>query len=96
MKAIKIALLYWLQRALRLFCPHSNNEGARRCHAPVCPTCALWMRVHGLLSALCGIQAIYKVRKCDLCFEPLADQSQQSTVHLACAERENARAELLA
>jgi hypothetical protein len=87
-KAIKIALLYWLQQALRAFCPHSNSAESHRCHFPVCPTCALWMRAEDALSKLCGMQAIYKIRKCDLCFEPLS--KGESGVHSACAERENA------
>jgi hypothetical protein len=90
-KAIKIAILYWLQQALRLFCPHDHCVESQRHHALVCPTCALAVRVKDRLSELCGMQAIYKIRKCDLCFDPLDDQGQKSGVHLACAERENAR-----
>jgi hypothetical protein len=91
-KAIKIALLYWSQQALRLFCPHSNNVGARNCHVAVCPTCALWMRLNNTLSSLCGMQAIYNIRKCGLCHEPLSKREDSAGVHLSCAERENALA----
>jgi predicted amidophosphoribosyltransferase len=94
-KAFKIALLYWLQQALRGFCPHPNNEGSRRCYAPVCPTCALRMRVDNALSSTCGMQALYQLRKCELCREPLSKGESDAgfDVHSACAERENARAE---
>jgi hypothetical protein len=88
-KAIKIALLYWLQQALRLFCPHSHHIESLRIQASVCPTCGLARTIHNRLGELCGMQAIYKIRKCDLCFEPLSDR--ETGVHLACAERENAR-----
>jgi predicted amidophosphoribosyltransferase len=91
MKAIKIALLYWLQQALRAFCPHSNFKDARHNHAPVCPACALWLRAENALSSLCGMQAIYRLRKCDLCFEPLS--ARETGVHARCADRENALAE---
>jgi hypothetical protein len=89
-KAIKIAFLYWLQQALRPFCPHSHHIEALRLHAPVCPNCALARIVSNHLSELCGIQAIYKIRKCDLCHEPLSDR--EHSVHLTCADRENALA----
>ena len=90
MKAIKIALLYWLRQALRAFCPHECHADTRRYYRHVCPTCAVVKRIDDGLSSLCGMQAIYRLRKCDLCNEPLS--KQESGVHLACADRENARA----
>jgi hypothetical protein len=85
-KAIKIALLYWLQQALRGFCPHDHHIEALRIHAPICPTCALARAIKNRLGELCGMQAIYKIPKCDLCFEPLSDRERG--VHSVCAERE--------
>jgi hypothetical protein len=86
-KAIKIAFLYWLRQALRAFCPHSNSPEARRIYRHVCPTCTLGAAIDNHLSLLCGMQAIYQIRKCDLCHEPLS--KQEIGVHAACAEREN-------
>lgn len=85
-KAIKIALLYWLQQALRPFCPHPNDAEARRYNAAVCPTCALWTRTYQSLNLLCGWKAQSELRKCEICFDPLSDR--ESGVHSRCADRE--------
>lgn len=87
MKAIKIALLYWFQQALRLFCPHSNDAESRRYHAPICPTCDLARWTDIRLSHLCGWQAYSQLRKCDLCLEPLADQGRESRTTCASCDR---------
>ena len=91
-KAIKIALLYWLQQALRAFCPHLTRDSeALRGNAHVCPNCALAQWVSRAINNLCGWRAYSQLRKCDLCHEPLS--KRETGVHLACAERENALAD---
>ena len=90
-KAIKIALLYWLQQALRLFCPHSNNADSRSYHAPVCPACAIHHRTRIRLELLCGWKAVSDLRKCNLCGSLLSNAERD--FHSACAEREQFLAE---
>ena len=63
MKAIQIALLYWLRQTLRLFCPHLNTTDSRDYHAPVCPNCALDLRLRIKLDSICGWKAVSQRRE---------------------------------
>jgi len=82
--AIKIALLYWLQQALRLFCPHQVSLCR---YQDGCPVCDAHMDIGNRLDLIYERpRSKADMWDCPLCGGPV---DRRHGVHLYCADAEN-------